>query len=160
MSERTLNRRQAVRAAAGVAAGGVLVAGAGVGSASAHDDKGKGLVGSWLVTHRQDPPNPPEVGIAVVSVIAGGVIISNDIKPANPTGSGSWESRGHDRFKATFWSGFPGTDTEPAGTVRIQVSGRLHNGRISGTFTITVYDADDNVVFSGTGTFTGRRLRA
>ena len=156
MSEVTINRRQAVRTAAGVAAGSVLVAGAGVGAASAHD---KGLVGSWLVTHRTTKPSPPETGKTVVSIIAGGVIIANDIDPWGPVGSGSWESRSGNRFVATFWSGFPAEGKDPAGTVRIQVSGKLANDKVSGTFKVTVYPKKGKQL-TASGTFTGTRLAA
>ena len=157
MSELTINRRQAVRTAAGVAAGSVLVAGAGVGAAAAHD--GKGAVGSWLVTHRNNKPAPPEVGKTVVSIIAGGVIISNDIDPWGPMGSGSWASRSGDRFVATFWSGFPASGKDPAGTARIQVSGRVSGDKVSGTFKVTVYPKKGKQQ-TVTGTFTGTRLAA
>ncbi len=157
MSELTMNRRQAVRTAAGVAAGSVLVAGAGVGAAAAHDDNG--LVGSWVVTHRNDKPAPPEVGKAVVSFIAGGVIITNGIDPVEPVGSGSWERRHNGRFVATFWSGFEAEGKNPAGTIRVQVSGRLSDDKISGTFKVTVYPKKGKSE-SVTGTFNGTRLAA
>jgi hypothetical protein len=157
MSELTINRRQAVRTAAGVAAGSVLVAGAGVGAASAHDSKG--AVGSWLVTHRTTKPAPPEVGKTVVSIIAGGVIITNDIDPAGPMGSGSWESRSGGRFVATFWSGFEAEGKDPAGTVRVQVSGRVSGDKVSGTFKVTVYPKKGKQQ-TASGTFTGTRLAA
>ena len=102
MSEVTINRRQAVRAAAGVAAGGLLVAGAGVGSASAASSD---LLGTWLITHEDDDG---ESGLSLASFIADGVIVVNDIRPAGSVGTGSWEDKGDDKFKATAWYGFPG----------------------------------------------------
>jgi hypothetical protein len=157
MTELTLNRRQAVRTAAGVAAGSVLVAGAGVGTAGAHDSKGP--IGSWLVTHRTTKPSPPETGKTVVSIIAGGVIISNDIDPWGPVGSGSWASRSGGRFVATFWSGFPAEGKNPAGTVRVQVSGKVSGDKVSGTFKVTVYPKKGKQQ-TASGTFTGSRLAA
>ena len=59
MSEVTINRRQAVRAAAGVAAGGLLVTGLGVSSAAASDSD---LLGSWLVKHRAGDAATHDVG--------------------------------------------------------------------------------------------------
>lgn len=160
MSELTLDRRQMVRAAAGVAAGGALVAGAGVGSAAADDDNGKRLFGSWWVTHTDDPPAPPNVGVSVVSVLAGGVIISNDINPAAPTSTGVWRMRRNNRFRAAFWVGFPaGGPPDAPAYARIEVSGRLEDGEISGTFTFTGFDANDVELFSGTGTFEGTRIK-
>ena len=87
MSEVTINRRQAVRAAAGVAAGGLLVAGAGAGSASAASSD---LLGTWLVTHEDDDG---ESGLSLASFIADGVIVANDIRPAGSVGTGSWEDK-------------------------------------------------------------------
>jgi hypothetical protein len=157
MTELTLNRRQAVRTAAGVAAGSVLVAGAGVGAAGARDSKG--AVGSWVVTHRNNKPAPPEVGKAIVSIIAGGVIIANEFDPVGAVESGSWESRSNGRFVATLWSGFEAEGKNPAGTVRIQVSGKVSGDKVSGTFKVTVYPKKGKSQ-STTGTFTGTRLAA
>lgn len=159
MSELRMDRRQAVRTAAGVAAGGVLVAGAGVGSAAAHDSS-NALLGSWLVTHRDNPPGPPNVGRTVVSVIAGGVIIGNDIDPPGPVSSGSWSYRGNGRFVATLWAGFPAEGTNPAGTYRLQVSGRLRDRKVSGTFTVTVFPKGGKPFRAATGTFEGRKIPA
>ena len=82
MGELTINRRQAVRAAAGVAAGGLLVTSAGVGAASA---AGNGLVGSWLVTTTDDESG--DEGLVVASFVDGGVFISNDVRPAGGVGA-------------------------------------------------------------------------
>jgi hypothetical protein len=158
MSELTINRRQAVRTAAGVAAGSVLVAGAGVGAAAANDHS-SGLVGSWVVTHRNNKPAPPEVGKAIVSFIAGGVIVANEFDPVGAVESGSWASRGNNRFVATLWSGFEAEGKNPAGTVRIQVSGRRSGDKVSGTFKVTVYPKKGKSE-SVSGTFSGTRLDA
>src|SRR5512134_3314668 len=99
MTAVTINRRQAVRAAAGVAAGSVLVAGAGVGSASASSSD---LLGSWLVHHEDEHGDK---GLSVASFIADGVFVSNDIRPAGGVGTGSWEDKGDDKFKLTSWVG-------------------------------------------------------
>jgi hypothetical protein len=45
--------------------------------------------------------------------------------------------------------------------VEIRPQGHLHNGRLSGTYTLTVRAAaDDSVVAELTGRFTGTRIRA
>lgn len=151
MSEVTINRRQAVRAAAGVAAGGLLVTGVGVGSAAA--DSG-GLLGSWLIHHEDEGGHK---GLSVASLIDNGVIIANDIRPAGSVGTGSWEDKGDDKFKATFWAGNPSDDT----SVRVEVWGKLKDkDKVTGTFEVTGYDSDGNEVFSGKGTFEGEPLEA
>jgi hypothetical protein len=151
MSEVTINRRQAVRAAAGVAAGGLLVAGAGVGSASANSSDG--LLGTWLVTHEDDDG---ESGLSLASFIADGVVVVNDIRPAGSVGTGSWEDKGDDKFKATFWYGFPAEDS----SAKVEVWGKLKDDKVSGTFTLTVYDSDGEEVHSVDGTFEGEPLEA
>ena len=103
MSEVTINRRQAVRAAAGVAAGGLLVTGLGVSSAAASDSSD--LLGSWLIKHQATDPASDEVGTGIASFIADGVLVTNDIKPAGPISTGSWEWTSSDKFQATVWSG-------------------------------------------------------
>jgi hypothetical protein len=168
MSELTIDRRQAVRAAAGVAAGSVLVAGAGVGSATAngrHDsrdnrhDHDSDFYGSWLVTHRNNAPAPPEVGKSIISLAAGGVLVSNDIDPVGGVASGTWDSRGHNRLVATFWGGFPAEGKDPAGTYRVQVSGRRQGSTMSGTFVLTIYPKGRKSQ-TITGTFTGTKIPA
>lgn len=154
MSELTLNRRQIVRAAAGAAAGGVLVAGAGVSSAAAASS---GVAGNWWVTHKTDE-EPVEEGVTIVHFIDGGTAIANDVNPPGSVSTGIWEETGDNRFKATFWAGFPEGDGNPAGYVVIEVKGRVRGDTVSGTFTVTVFDTSDTELFSFTGTFEGKRL--
>jgi hypothetical protein len=156
MALNTVNRRQLVRAAAGVAAGGVLVGGTGVASATA--DSSSGLVGSWWVTHTTDPPEPPEEGVTIVSFVDGGIAIANDIHPAGQLSTGTWEVRDNHRFRASFWGGFPEVDGNPAGYVRIDVRGRRDGDAVTGTFTVHVFDTSDTEVFTVTGSFEGTRL--
>ena len=107
MSKARIDRRQLVRTAAGVAAGGVLVAGTGATSAAASESgSGGGVLGAWWVEHTTDPPADPETGITVVSVGAGGIIVTNDIRPAGSSSNGVW-AMDDDRFKATFWGSTP-----------------------------------------------------
>ncbi|MGA8979016.1 MAG: hypothetical protein WB473_07830 [Pedococcus sp.] len=159
MSEARINRREVVRTAAGVAAGGVLVAGAGASSASASTSHSEsGILGAWWVEHTDDPPADPEPGIAVVSFGAGGIIVTNDIRPAGPVSNGVWAMDG-DRFKATFWGTTPlGPDVEP-GSVRVMVRGHLRGNKIGGVFTATVFDATGAKAFGAQGTFSGTRIR-
>jgi hypothetical protein len=164
MSELSIDRRQAVRAAAGVAAGSVLVAGAGVGTANAHDnrsrrDDGSVLHGSWVIIHRNNAPAPPEPARAVVSFSPGGALLANDIDPVGFPGSGSWAYRGGGHFVATFWAGFPAEGKDPSGVYKVQVNGRVRGSTISGTFRATVYPKGQKSQ-SFTGVFAGSKLPA
>jgi hypothetical protein len=165
MSELSIDRRQAVRAAAGVAAGSVLVAGAGVGSATARDSRGHhrdndtNVLGSWLITHRNNAPAPPETTRGIVSFIPGGALIVNDIDPVGSVGSGSWASRGGGRFVATFWAGFPAEGKNPSGVYRVQVSGRVRGNTVSGTYRATSYPKGQKSQ-SFTGVFAGSKIPA
>lgn len=112
MGEQSLGRRQVLRGAGVVAAGGAAVtAVTGLGLASpamASDDGGSGgLAGSWMVI-RQDDGDPTEVQ-AVFSFAGGGVFVEHDILPAGPPFTGTWARGSGGRFRATIWSGFPGT---------------------------------------------------
>lgn len=162
MSQGQINRRQLVRAAAGVAAGGVLVGGTGVASASAHDDHaGRGAVGTWVVDHTDDPPAEPSPGRTLVSLAPGGVLVGNDIKPPGPGATGSWATTSHNRFKATAWGGIPGTPGgDPDVTLRLKIRGKVQGDMVTGTYRFTVFAPDDSTLFEGTGKFTGTRLEA
>jgi hypothetical protein len=160
MNERTLNRRGVLRGAG--AAGAVALAGvAGASSASASGNGG-GVAGSWMITHRDDPPGDETQVMGVASFAEGGVLISHDISPAGPPGTGSWARQGDDGFKGTFWSGQPGPDgpSSPGFTVRIQIRGRVRKDMISGTYRFSVSDPSGAEVASGTGTFSGNRIQA
>jgi len=158
MTASSIDRRHLVRTAAGVAVGGVLVAGSGVAAASA--DEHAGLIGSWWLEHSDDPPAPPSPGIAIVSMAPGGVIVANDIRPAGVVRNGSW-SGDADHFRATLWAPLaPPTGGADPGSTRVQIQGRLSGGVMVGTAAITGYSPDGTQIFSGTGTFRGTRLRA
>ena len=103
MSENAVGRRQALRGA-GIAAGGVAIAGLATATpAMAGNDNG--LLGSWMCV-RQDDGTTDMVRL-VLSFAGGGVFVSHDISPAGPPFTGTWSSKGKS-FRATFWTGFPG----------------------------------------------------
>jgi hypothetical protein len=160
MTEHTMRRRQ-VMLGAGAAAGGVTVGGLASATPVLADDAGRGNVtGSWLIIH-QDTGDPVAV-IGVASFAAGGVLINHDISPAGPPGTGTWASRGGNRFRGTFWTGFPGEGGPgTAGpTVRVRVQGHVERDMISGTYSVAVFDPSGEQVDSGTGTFRGQRINA
>lgn len=159
MEEHTIGRRRVLRGA-GVAAGGVAVTTVGLASPALADGGGHGrLSGSWLVV-RQDDGDPTEVQV-VFSFADGGVFITHDINPAGPPFTGSWERRDGHRFRATIWSGFPGEEGpgSPGVVVRVRLRGRVNDGVLSGTYRVTVFDAEGEELESVTGSFRrGRRI--
>ncbi|HET6987521.1 MAG TPA: hypothetical protein VFI00_12940 [Kribbella sp.] len=159
MSENAVGRRQALRGA-GIAAGGVAIAGLAT-ATPAMADNDNGLLGSWMCV-RQDDGSPDKIRL-VLSFADGGVIVSHDISPAGPPFTGTWSRRGK-WFQATFWTGFPGEQgPDSVGpTVRVQLKGMLSHGKISATYRFTVFapGSQSQVVDSGTGKLTGRRISA
>ena len=157
MSENAMGRRQALRGA-GIAAGGVAIAGMATTPALADDN---GLLGSWMSV-RQDDGSPDKVRL-VLSFAGGGVFVSHDISPAGPPFTGTWARHGKS-FRATFWTGFPGEEgPESVGpTVRVRLVGTLKHGKISGTYRVTVFapGSATEVLESITGKFSGRRIDA
>ena len=164
MGEQSLGRRQVLRGAGVVVAGGAAVtAVTGLGLASpamASDDGGGGLAGSWMVT-RQDDGDPTEVQ-AVFSFAGGGVFVEHDILPAGPPFTGTWARGSGGRFRATIWSGFPGEGGpgSPGVAVRVQLVGRLAHRTIPGTSTPTVFHSSGAPLESNTGRFSGHPISA
>jgi hypothetical protein len=142
--------------------GAVTLAGVAAASPAVASGNGdRGATGSWMITHQDDPPSTQPPAMGVTSFAEGGVIINHDISPAGPPATGTWAPRGNDGFKATLWSGQPGDGPgSPAVTIRIQIRGRVHKGRMSGTTRFTVFNASGGVEASGTGTFSGQRIEA
>lgn len=146
------------------APGGTALASGTAAAARTRDDRddriGEDLVGSWVVRHRDDAADSPEV-TGVVSFAEGGILISQDISPASPTGVGSWTARRR-RFRAKFWAGFRGEQPGgPGVTFLVRIGGRVDDDEIAGRYRYVVYDgASGDEVARGTGTFDGVRLEA
>ena len=159
MVENAMGRRQALRGA-GIAAGGVAIAGLAA-ATPAEADSGNGLLGSWMCV-RQDDGSPDKVRL-VVSFAGGGVIVTHDISPAGPPFTGTWARHGK-WFQATFWTGFPGEQgPDSVGpTARVKVRGSVSHGTLTATYRFTVFAPGSvtEVLESGTGKVTGRRISA
>jgi hypothetical protein len=161
MSENAFGRRQALRGA-GIAAGGVAVAGlATAAPASADSGESHGLLGSWMCV-RQDTGSPDKIRL-VLSFAGGGVVVSHDISPAGPPLTGTWSSEGKS-FRLTMWTGQAG-DQGPASvgpTIRVRAWGSVSHGKLTAKYQVTVFApmSETQVVDSGTGTVTGRRISA
>jgi hypothetical protein len=158
---KTVDRRMLLRGA-GVAGASLAGVAATAGAASAHGggDHGRtGVVGSWLITHTDDPPSN-QVGHTVVSFALGGVFTAVEINPVEPPGAGAWSAY-RDRFKVTFWTGDPGDPAakQPPAVVKVDVRGKVQGDHIAGTYRVTVYDAKTNQqVGTGSGKFAGDRV--
>lgn len=152
--------RRRVLQGAGVAAGGAIGASLGLSSpALADNGEGEDFLGSWMVI-RQDDGDPAETTL-VFSFAAGNVVVTHDIDPAGPPFTGTWTTDGAKRFRATFWAGFPGNQGpgSPGTTVRVQTTGRVHRGTLSGTYIVTIFAAGQEVDRL-TGAFSGSRIDA
>jgi hypothetical protein len=161
VDEHVMDRRRVLLGAS--AAGVVAIGGvAGASSASADGRGDSGPSGSWVISRKDDPPGDPTKVTTVLSFAGNGVIISHDLAPAGPPGTGTWERRHDNGFKGTFWFGQPGQGGpgSPGVTVRVRVRGSVRKDMISGTYVFTVFDPSGAVVTSGTGSFSGHHIDA
>ena len=156
MVEHGVDRRGMLRGA-GVAAGAATLGGV-VLAAPAEASSG-GLLGGWLITHRDNPPAPDETQ-GVVTFAAGGAFQAIDIDPLGTPGAGSW-SGSASSFHVTFWAGEPGDNGSPAVVIRVKPHGKVDGDRVSGTYSLTIWDAKTHKqVGTGTGKFWGSRIDA
>ena len=126
------------------------------------------LEGSWLVTVT---PNgtPPFKGLITFNN-GGGLIASAQgdillnpppgVPPVATAGHGVWEKTGNRRYAFTFIQILYGSDGSYQGEVKIRRKITLNNSgsRWSGQLQSEIFDADGNVVFSGSGTEQATRI--
>jgi hypothetical protein len=137
---------------------------------SAPDHESNQIVGSWLVTVTPEGAPVPFRGL-ITFTQDGGVIASAQgdvlldappgVPPVATAGHGAWVRTGR-TFRFTFRQIFSNADGTYAGGAKISHSVRLNAGGNgwTGSLSVEIYDADGNVVFSGTGTETAVRIRA
>ena len=156
MDEHVLNRRRVLLGTGAAAIGGVALAS----SASATDNGDSGPSGSWVVSRKDDPPGDTMTITTVVSFAAGGVLISQDISPADSPFTGTWARRGDGGFQGTMWVGQPGPagPGKPGLTARVRLRGSLRKDTLSGTYQYSAFDPSGAVVAHGTGSFTGHAI--
>lgn len=153
----TVERRNVLRAAG--AAGAAAVAGLAVTDSARADDGSSAVVGTWVITHQDNPPSPPNSGRGVVTLGPAGILQNVEIAPPGGVGGGSWESLGGGAFEAVFLTGSPGGGGQPDAIVEVRPTGRVRGDRIWGTYTFSVSNASTGqVIFRGTGKFHGTRL--
>ena len=151
MAERLIDRRGILRGAGAAAGGAAVGAAAFAGPASADDNGGSMLSGSWLIVRQDD--GTPTTTTGVLSFAGGNVLIEHDINPAGPPFTGTWQRRDDHRFRATFWSGEAGNGPGQLGpTVQVRLRGQIRHGNLTATYTFTAFDpATGATVDSGTG---------
>ncbi|WP_374970733.1 hypothetical protein [Terrabacter sp. BE26] len=157
MDEHVLNRRRVLLGTGAVAIGGV----AGASSAAASGTGDSKVGGSWVISRKDDGAGAVRT-TTVVSLAAGGVLISQDISPADAVLLGTWAHRGDSGFEGTMWTGQPGPagPGKPGVTVRVRVRGTVSGDRVRGTYSFTAFDPSGAVLMRGTGSFTGRPIEA
>jgi hypothetical protein len=139
---------------------GVVV---GVGGIAGADESGshpagghaEGVLGTWLVDVQ---PTGDEPFQAMLTLSPGGGVIETET--TNPgTAQGSWVDRGGGRLALTLQRFDLDQQGHPAGHVVVRAElAPVGGGRLSGPFSVDVFDPEGNIVFSGTGTATARRF--
>ncbi|HEV7196523.1 MAG TPA: twin-arginine translocation signal domain-containing protein [Pedococcus sp.] len=153
----TVERRNVLRAAG--AAGAAAVAGLALTDTAQADDGSSAVIGTWVITHTDNPPSPPNTGKGVVTLGPGGILQNVEIAPSGQVGGGAWEGLGGGAFEAVFLTGSPGGGGQPDAIVEVKPTGRVVGDRIWGTYTVSVSNASTGqVLFNGTGKFHGTRL--
>lgn len=169
MEQTGLGRRQ-VLSGAGIAAGAIVAGTVALSSPAMADDgddndnNDNKITASWMV-NRQSDNDPTDQAMGVLSFAGGNVMIVHDINPAGPPFTGTWARRSRHGFRATVWTGQagggPGGPPGPPPVLRVQLTGEVDKGTISGTYEVAVLDAVTNeTLFSDTGTFSGQRISA
>ncbi len=180
VSDSAVERRALLRGA-GLAGAAALGATAFAPSAFAdgnkhHGGSRSGVVGAWVVTHRDNPPGDTTTVTGVAAFAEGGVLVSQDIAPmTTPAAVGAWSSSDHE-VSVNFWTGGeqegdhqggtggpggPGGHRGVAVAIHVTGTGTVSGDTISGTYSFTVYNAKTGRrLMSGTGTFRGTRLTA
>jgi len=145
-----VGRRHVLRRA-GVAAGGVAVAGLGLATPAIADEDDE-LNGSWMVT-----ANDAQETQLVASFAGGGVLISYAINPAGPPFIGTWSRQRDGGFRGELWAGYPGEGApgKPGPIAQIIAHGHVEGRTIVGSYSITDYPSTGKPVV---GEFKGERI--
>jgi hypothetical protein len=159
MISNKLDRRQVLRGVGLAALGGGAAAALAPTSALADNDGDGGLVGSWnltIVDLSGALPIPNE-GVGVYAP-GGGFTTAYGGIPF--VGLGAWAQRGGGKFGLTFLNFlFDFNPVKFTGTAKIRAEGTVHRDTQSGTYKFDVVDPSGANVFSGHGTFSGKRMR-
>jgi hypothetical protein len=129
------------------------------------------VVGSWYITVTSDTfPVPFRAmvtfceGGGVVGSAQGDVLLQAPpgVPPVATAAHGAWLRTSNREFLFTFRQIFYNADGSYAGGAKIRNAGTLDAfaNSMSGQLVVQYYDAGDQVVFTGTGSFTASRIAA
>lgn len=129
------------------------------------------IVGSWYMTVTSDT-SPIPFRAMVTFCEGGGVVASAQgdillqappgVPPVATAAHGAWLRTSNREFLFTFRQIFYNADGSYAGGAKIRNAGLLNAfaNNMSGQLIVQYYDSDDQVVFTGTGSFTASRIVA
>jgi hypothetical protein len=129
------------------------------------------IVGSWQLTVTSETFPVPFRGLVTMSE-GGGVVASAQgdvllqppagVPPVATAAHGAWSTRSNREFLFTFRQIIYTADGTYAGAAKIRNAATLDaaGNSISGQLIVQFYDENDEVVFTGTGSFTGTRIIA
>lgn len=138
---------------------------------------GQSLEGSWSVTITATNPPLPNFVSLMTFMPNGGMLESRRLYvPGHLTpfgslletpGHGEWVRKAESEFESSFVFLLQGAPDNPSlagqdiGTDNIRLHFRLEpsNEELKGTFTSGIIDKDGNVLFTATGTISGKRIR-
>jgi hypothetical protein len=124
------------------------------------------IEGTWLFNVTPDDNTPPPF-MSLMTFSAGGGLVETETDE-QITGQGTWSQGGKDAISITltqFEFAPSGDPTKPPvwdGTYIAKGSLKYDHAKhqLSGAFTVSFYDTNGNLVFTGTGTMLGNRLNA
>lgn len=129
------------------------------------------IVGSWYMTVTSETFPVPFRGMVTFSE-GGGVVASAQgdillqpppgVPPVATAAHGAWIRTSNREFLFTFRQIFYNADGSYAGGAKIRNSATIDvpGNNMSGQLVVQFYDASDQVVFTGSGSFTGYRIVA
>lgn len=122
--------------------------------------------GSWIVNVTLTSAHPHVTFQALQTYDSGGGLVVTDQTDFNPNGlrspgHGSWVSTGAGHFATTWLTFFFDAKGNPAGWAKIREVDELNadGNSFSGTGTVSAYNANGKLVFSGTSKLQGKRIR-
>ena len=127
------------------------------------------VVGSWQMT--VSSVTFPTAFRALMTLSEGGGVVASaqgdvllnappGVPPVATAAHGAWKRTANYEYLITFRQIFYNSDGSYAGGAKVRNSANLNKtgDQITGELVVEYYDADDNVVFIGEGTFTASRI--
>ena len=140
-------------------------------SAATQLAQSESIVGAWYLTVTSQTAPAPFKGMITFSE-GGGLVASGQgdilldpppgVPPLATAGHGQWSRNANREYLFTFRQIFYNGDGSYAGGAKIRNLATLNkqSTEMSGQLVVEYYDANDIVVFTGTGTFTATRISA